>query len=1027
MDMNIVKRITKIIQTEATTTSIGDFLLTHVPFENLYLDTARKKSITETDLLNNVLLANQEEHKFIMVQGGNGSGKSHLIRWLKEKYIGAVDPEKEAVLLISRAHNTLQDALEQLLEADIFPAEIKENELKAIKNAKSNITGDELKKTINFNFTLEIDADDAKQDLIVDLRTRRWLSIYLKDNYIQNHYMLASNGPIERIRAKIENVDENAVNLGDDPMFIADDFAISMSEIAQKLNISDGRAADFTIKLAEKFADPRRGAELRQKVADYLNTKVSNVIQRSMKLHTADFKKLFASLRKTLKQQGMNLTLFVEDINSFTGIDEALMEVLLTDHNAEGNQDYCRIISVVGSTNDFYNNKINESIKERIKTNIYIDDTSIIGTSEQLARFAARYINAINITDEQVSDWYNGGASDDDLPIYQCPHKWADIDCQGIILSIFPFNATALWKLFGSLVPEKKTPRIVLKSIIAHVLKLWALAPDKFLADENNFSNADIEMPYWVSDNYTRGNIEIDEDSAIERGIILRLWGNGTTNREEGRLGGLTADVFKSFNVYADITGEPKPIKEETKAIPVVNQPVMKETSVVDKQTVEKPKKLLDIEADLRNWLNKGQVLGYHTELRDLVSSFIVSGIDWNVTETPTLLLQYINVRGRIHIEGQNVNIGDGYYLPRDEETYYLLIALVNWKYMGNNSWYFADSVDYLVTATAWLEKHKDKIVESMVAPSGRSKEWNLPLWNIAALYCIKTLFGGIDITKPSSEILLNLLGNAPNYAEESIHSEAWEELKNVVLKDSNYRTKIYAETLAYFSKSVGSATPGETTYKFVDAAEILKQIDKLKKMEWNLLELCPKDIPDAKTTWNYSASFINLFLERQSSTVEAENKEADKYINFFSDILSGDFGEQNITESIKAIKDFLSFLTEQLNLSYAAEDYAMIKPSTAPNKLVSALREVNKLKEIDKPAELLVRLSKNPFNEVRKFYETFLKLNILLNEKEATFNACVDTESKSKIEEHKNVINANIDYMLKELSAIGGVSNGSN
>ena len=106
MDMNVIKRIGKIIQTEATTTSIGDFLLTHVPFENLYLDAGKQSAISEEKLLNEVILSNHDDHKFIMVQGGNGSGKSHLIRWLKEKYVGLVDSEKEAVLLISRAHNT---------------------------------------------------------------------------------------------------------------------------------------------------------------------------------------------------------------------------------------------------------------------------------------------------------------------------------------------------------------------------------------------------------------------------------------------------------------------------------------------------------------------------------------------------------------------------------------------------------------------------------------------------------------------------------------------------------------------------------------------------------------------------------------------------------------------------------------------------------------------------------------------------------------------------------------------------------
>ena len=55
MDMNVIKRIGKIIQTEATTTSIGDFLLTHVPFENLYLDADKKNAVSEEQLLNDII------------------------------------------------------------------------------------------------------------------------------------------------------------------------------------------------------------------------------------------------------------------------------------------------------------------------------------------------------------------------------------------------------------------------------------------------------------------------------------------------------------------------------------------------------------------------------------------------------------------------------------------------------------------------------------------------------------------------------------------------------------------------------------------------------------------------------------------------------------------------------------------------------------------------------------------------------------------------------------------------------------
>ena len=92
-----VLRMAQVIQTEATTTARGDFLMTHAPIEKIYLN--KTDTISEEVLFQNYLLKNPEKHKLIMVQGGNGTGKSHLIRWLKEKYQDAVDPEKEASTL----------------------------------------------------------------------------------------------------------------------------------------------------------------------------------------------------------------------------------------------------------------------------------------------------------------------------------------------------------------------------------------------------------------------------------------------------------------------------------------------------------------------------------------------------------------------------------------------------------------------------------------------------------------------------------------------------------------------------------------------------------------------------------------------------------------------------------------------------------------------------------------------------------------------------------------------------------------
>jgi hypothetical protein len=851
---------------------------------------------------------------------------------------------------------------------------------------------------------------------------------YLKNTYIQNQFLLIPEGPLERIRRKIETVREDVVERGDAQAFLESDFAITTRQIGNHLNISDGRASDYVIRLAEKFVDPRGGAELRQKVADYLNTKVSGVIQRSMKLRTADFQKLFASLRKTLKQQGMNLTLFIEDINSFTGIDEALMEVLLTNHEAEGNDQYCRLVSVVGSTTAFYRDKLNASIKGRIKSNIYILNKAVLGNQAQLAVFAAKYINAINISDAEVAKWYDNGAQDDNIPVFVSPHKWADVDVQGVKMSVFPFNETALWKLFDALLVEKKTPRVLLSSIIAHVLKLWVLAPTQFLLSDSNFSNAEIHIPRWESTLHSEANTAIDPNTAGQRGILLRLWGDGTTKRESGRLGGLTMDVFKAFGVYADITGEPAPKASAVQTTvptsvsapkPAAQQPAPSPAGI-------RPEKLILIENDLDDWLNKDSTLKNHVELRDLLHPFLASAVDWELEGVPQLLVaNYLSSSKRVHIEGQNVSLEEGLVLPRNKESHAILTALANWRYAGNRTWNFEGGCDYLVTALAWVERHRQELIDCVRAPQGRADNWNLPLWHVAAVYAIKVLFGRVDIMKTDEEIAVALLGESPDFNNRSVHSEAWNKFKESIL-NSEYKDRFLKETLALFSKSVGSAEAGETRYTFVDAEVLIRQVSRLRYLDWNLDGLCPADIPKTKNTWYLAAYLVNVFTSNIGKMIDFEKRNADRYLDFFTQALDGDFGEEALADSIDAIRGFLQYLTNTHNLSYADEDYTVFKRPNAPKQLALALARVESVKATQSAAKTLMILSDQPFDEIEPYNRALVAFNNLLNEKEKLFKDVVDTASMKAIDDYKSAIQSELSVMAREVKDIGGAENGN-
>ena len=190
-----IQRLNEVIQVEATTTSVGDFLVTHKPFNSLYHfirnEELSSSSVDEELLYRELFHTNIDKHQFVVIQGSQGCGKSHIIRWMKMKFEQESNPSKEAIMFISRNHNTLQDAIKQILDSNIFPDEIKNNQIKKLKETSSSgLTGDELKKQIIFNITLAIDADEEKDDVIIDQRTRHMLKTFLGDSYIQENFLL---------------------------------------------------------------------------------------------------------------------------------------------------------------------------------------------------------------------------------------------------------------------------------------------------------------------------------------------------------------------------------------------------------------------------------------------------------------------------------------------------------------------------------------------------------------------------------------------------------------------------------------------------------------------------------------------------------------------------------------------------------------------------------------------------------------------------------------------------------------------
>lgn len=1027
---SIIKRIGSVMKVEATVPSRGDFLLTHVPFRNLSLGAS--EPITEERLFEEKLLANPEEHKTIMILGENGSGKSHLIRWLYEKYIKVYgeDNDVEKILWISKAHNTLQDALMQLLKSNVFPEEIRKNELEKVKNAQSAISGVELRKTINFNFTLEIEDENEKKikSPLIDPVSRNMLPSYLKNEYILNNYLMRKNGPLDRICSKLNNVDNSSSGDFEGEVFVEGDFAITMADLKKHLESGEVIADSYTISLAKKLM-MNPGGKLRKNIADYMNSKVDDVIQRSLKLTTSDFKQLFWSLRTKLKERGMRLTLFVEDINAFTGIDLALMDVLVANHESEGNEDYCRLASVVGTTNDFYKNRLNDSLRDRVKdvgAEVYIREESLFGDAERLTEFAAKYINACKLEKAEIELWEKDTDCDEvDLPVVPDRYDFSRVVCAGKEMSIFPFNRNAILNLYEKLDSLSKTPRRFLIDVLYPVLTMYYSSPDTFLDNEAAFKNDSItSLNDFLKPQYTITNASVGGPDAERRSLLLRIWGDATTEVRGETLGGLNKEIFDAFGIdmmldkfkeYAGTRAEDLPKGDATTSPNVSMNPLIdktKQESNREKNNTDKDITYSKIRSQIGEWAkNPDKKLIPAQELRTLLSRFIYANISWDVEEIPhSVVVAYYDSIKYISIEGQTASSrDDGLIVKRIPESEFLFYALIGYKYLGNNSWNFDQGLEYYTIATTWLTKHHDEILRLVHAPYEKQASYSEVL--LASMYCERVFNGGVQMTDSVDSLMFRLFNTTSSRS--TVHSEKWNSISEEISQIEEYE-KYRDRVINVFSNGIGAADVDETKYTFVDAHRIISLLNKIIECEWDLTKYAIKS-PDMKKQdfWYRAPKVVSLFVQNMNQVVNAEMKMVNTYITYYRKKIPGYSDVKRVEKTFSRISDYLRYLTDKRNLSYDAQKVQMLRDLSSAQYVT---REMGALDDIANKTTIFEKLNAmalNPFEHIKDIYEELSYFDQLMMEKNEKFRAGMDTTVSDQIEQYRKSIQSSLNKMI--------------
>jgi hypothetical protein len=463
------------------------FRATHSPITGLVItgtDAHEVIQASERGLLD-ALSFPDRRHAMCVVEGEAGSGKSHLIRWLKVNWPTGND----LPVLIERADGTLDGTLRQLNEKLAIDGKARfESIIPRYKLTEQGQRASLLLQLGNLcrSGTLSEPLGDE------DWCEKHGLSDMLQSETVRTHWKaperilevltlgadrdskvarftardaLELKQPLAGLRGK---------NVGPGAIKLAHMLRGESEAIASALENSPSGNDDVDISGVAPNTTRFLAA---------LNSRLNLAIQSAMGISGAVLQNMFRDLRRTLKEKGQRLVLLLEDLTGAQGIDQELLYVLQEKSTTQ--DEFCDIVSVVGITPGYYRQFIatQANVVQRITHHVRFGKaegsfqavSALEGPSEQVA-FASRYLCAVRAGITEIDE---AAAENRDITnrCEECPH--CD-ECHSIFghvdhVGLYPLTEKSIVRMFSSLKDPRgamflQTPRALIQGILAPTL-----------------------------------------------------------------------------------------------------------------------------------------------------------------------------------------------------------------------------------------------------------------------------------------------------------------------------------------------------------------------------------------------------------------------------------------------------------------------------------------------------------------------------------------------------------------------------
>ena len=918
------------IKTDDMATEDAYFMSTHMPFSSLeyFLGGHYKKGnpagrlMTEDEVFEQLVYNPDNNHRMIIVRGEHGTGKSHLIRYLKGKFERSpstvYNPATEQLVFLRRLNNSVRGAFSQLLEQGAIRDPDIEEKLRKFVASSDSKDEDSFKTEILYAYIAAIRNDlTGKPYQAVKCRE---IASYLADSRVIEH-LLREGGPISKCYTVI-TAPSNQI-LQDTTVFTLDDFNVKKIIRAVKTQ-GDPQASSWATRI---HGDEDEMAKL----VDYLNTFTREVIQRCADISSENAETIFAQLRRDLKKQGKNLTIFIEDFTGFTGIDQELITALSYEHGGDY-KDLCRVTSVIGITNDYYE-LFKGNFQDRVTHQIEVSDRSY-GTDDFLVQMTGRYLNAIYCDPSNIRNWNESGADLSELPVsnFVPPCEWETTVIEGKEVTLYPFNRRSIRSLYESL--SKKSPRRFLTDVLRNQLRLYF--DGKMFGDDWKFPHNPTHIQ-MSNDPHSSAIDRLPSLSAEDKPRLkaaLAIWGDGSASGvkdSDGVLsfGGLKqaflADIgLKAFTGIGEIvdksTGQNVSLGSHGNPITGSGNAPEDQPNIPDQPKPKPPvdgatKNYQKFKSDITAWFTNGESLKFDADYRGWLRTLVrgdsrqCGAINWQDIGIPAYIAEErLSDLGCYYIDDQSspANADKAIvFMDRSPESRDALMALNELNYA--KGWDFEGAAYYQQRLITWLERRKVQIIEKVTATKPGENMLPVLEWCLAIQYLKACILGHkVDTSSPTAAIK----GLFKDFKkDESIKRDTreWNDLIQFVLN-----RKADFDSAFTFLKQASATTMGAVHYA-VDpntkscyrADELILAVEKLIAADWDIEADLPNSIPQKHLLFN-PATLLKSLYPGVKKAMAAETQEAANVVSKLKGYI-GDLTQENLVASLAAIQDLFA------------------------------------------------------------------------------------------------------------------------